>query len=78
MTGLGHHQEALNYLAKTSQLKGQIAAAIPVMVRARNSAGYDATPIVNESAVASAIDWAERLLAETEGWLSIHHPPALK
>ena len=36
------------------------------MVKARNSIRYDAEPIINEAAVASAIEWADRVLAETE------------
>jgi hypothetical protein len=78
MTGPGHHVEALKYLAKTLHLKGQTAAAIPAMVQARNNVRYDAVPLVNEQAVASAIAWAERVLAETEGWLQINQPLALK
>lgn len=76
--GLGHHQEALVYLAKTLSLKGKVVEAIPVMVRARNSARYDAAPIVNEQALLSAIEWAERVLAETENWVQAHQPLALK
>lgn len=78
MTGQGHHLEALKYLAKTLGLKGSTAAAIPAMVQARNSVRYDAVPLVNEQAVVSAIAWAERVLAETEGWLQSHHALVLK
>ena len=48
LTGQGHHREALDFLTKSLRLKGQAAAAIPVMIRARNSTRYDAEPIINE------------------------------
>jgi hypothetical protein len=48
------------------------------MVQARNSIRYDAAPIINEGVVASAVEWAERVLAETEGWSTQHQPLALK
>ena len=47
-------------------------------VKARNSIRYDAEPIIDEAAVASAIEWADRILAETEGWLTQQQPNALK
>lgn len=34
--------------------------------------------IVNEQALLSAIEWAERVLAETENWVQTHQPLALK
>jgi hypothetical protein len=48
------------------------------MLKARNTIRYDAEPIINEPAVASALDWAERIIAETEGWLQQNLPLALK
>ncbi|HKX40242.1 MAG TPA: hypothetical protein VJO99_03725, partial [Burkholderiaceae bacterium] len=67
LTGLGHHTEAFDFLVKTLKLRGQVAAAATAMVKARNSIRYDAEPIIDEAAVASAIEWADRILAETEG-----------
>jgi len=78
ISGMGHHQEALQYLCKTLKLKGKTAELIPVMSRSRNSSRYDALPVANEAAVASAIEWADRILAETEGWLTTNQPLALK
>lgn len=78
MTGQGHHLEALDFLVKTLKLKGAVADAAKTMVKARNSIRYDAEPIINEAAVAGAIEWADRVLAETEGWLQINEPNALK
>jgi len=65
-------------LVKALRLKGPVADAAPVMVQARNSIRYDAAPIINEGVVASAVEWAERVLAETEGWSTQHQPLALK
>lgn len=78
ISGPGHHAEALAYLVKTLKLRGQVADAATAMASARNSIRYDAEPIINEAAVASAIEWAERIQAETEGWLQANEPNALK
>jgi len=78
VVGLGHHQDAMNFMVKTLALRGQTAQAVPVMIRARNSVRYDAMPLVNEQVVTSAIDWADRILAETEAWLQANQPLALK
>ena len=78
VVGLGHHQDAMNFLVKTLALRGQTAQAVPVMIRARNSVRYDAMPLVNEQVVTSAIDWADRILAETQAWLTANQPLALK
>lgn len=78
VVGLGHHQDAMNHLVKVLALKGQTAQTVPVMIRVRNSVRYDAAPIVNESVVSSAIEWADRILAETEAWLATHQPLAMK
>jgi hypothetical protein len=48
------------------------------MVQARNASRYDAAPIITEAIVAEAVSWAERLRDETEGWLQVHQPLALK
>lgn len=76
--GAGHHVEALKRMTQTLRLKGQTAAAIPAMIHARNAARYDAEPITNEAVVQAAIDWADRIIAETEGWLQQNQPNALK
>ncbi len=78
LVGLGHHAEAMAYLVKTLQLRGPVADSVSAMVKGRNLIRYDAQPVVNEDAVTSAISWAERVLAETEGWLAEHQPNALK
>lgn len=78
ISGLGHHKAALEYLVKELGLKGQVAQAVPVMVQARNASRYDAAPIITEAIVAEAVSWAERLRDETEGWLQVHQPLALK
>ena len=46
--------------------------------KARNATRYDATPLTNEAVVVSAIEWADRILAETENWLTKNQPLALK
>lgn len=78
LAGLGHHQDAMNHLVKTLALKGQTAQTVAVMIRVRNSVRYDAAPVVNESVVSSAIEWADRILAETEAWLATQQPLAMK
>ena len=78
IAGPGHHAEALKRMAATLGLKGQTANAIPAMIQARNASRYDAEPIANEAVVQAAIAWAERIIAETEGWLQQHQPNALK
>lgn len=78
LVGQGHHMEAMAYLVKTLQLRGQNADTATVMVRFRNLIRYDAEPVIDEAAVVTAIAWAERVLAETESWLSIHQPNVLK
>lgn len=78
ITGPGHHKAALEFLMKELALKGQAAQSVPVMVQARNAFRYDAAPFVTEAFVAEALNWAERLRAETEGWLRKHQPLALK
>ena len=46
--------------------------------KVRNATRYDATPLTNEAVVVSAIEWADRILAETENWLTKNQPLALK
>lgn len=78
LEGQGHHREAMSFLVKTLGLKGKTADAAPAMTQARNATRYDATPLTDEAVVASAIAWADRILAETENWLTQHQPQALK
>ena len=78
LQGQGHHSEAMVFMVKTLKLKGQVADAASGMLKARNTIRYDAEPIINEAAVASALEWAERITAETEGWLQQNQPLALK
>lgn len=78
LEGQGHHQEAMAYMVKTLNLRGKVADAAPVMAKARNANRYDAIPLSNEGVVKSAIEWADRILAETEGWLTKNQPLALK
>lgn len=78
LEGQGHHREAMSFLVKTPGLKGKTADAAPAMTQARNATRYDAIPLTNEAVVASAIEWADRILAETENWLTKNQPLALK
>lgn len=78
ITGAGHHVETPKRMSHTLALKGQTAEVIPAMIQARNAARYDAEPVANEAVVEAAIEWADRILAETEGWLQQHQPNALK
>lgn len=68
----------MSFLMKTLGLKGKIADESIVMAQARNATRYDAIPLTNEALVASAIQWADRVLAETENWLTKNQPLALK
>lgn len=76
--GNGHHREAFDFFFKTTGLKGKTSADAPGMVAARNSLRYDAISMVDEAIVARGIEWAERVLAETETWLQLNQPMALK
>ena len=76
--GEGHHREAMDYMVNTLRLKGNTAAAIPVLTRARHDGRYDGRSNVNEQVVAEGIKWAQRVLAETEQWFSVHNALALK
>ena len=76
--GKGHHREAFDFFFQTTGLKGRTAADTPGMVAARNSLRYDAISMVDEVFVARGIEWAERVLAETENWLQANQPLGLK
>jgi hypothetical protein len=78
LEGRAHHREALEFFFKTTGVKGKTASDTPGMVGARNAIRYDAAPMVDEAFVARGIEWAERILAETENWLQTHQPLALK
>lgn len=78
LVGQGHHKDAMLYLTKTLGLRGQVCENATAMVRIRNLIQYDAEPVVDEATVATAVSWAERIFAETEGWLTTHLPNALK
>lgn len=78
LKGQGHHLEAMDYLVKTLQLRGDNAQAGKVFVQARNANRYDGASNLNEMAVASALKWADRVHAETEGWFAKNLPLALK
>lgn len=73
-----HHQVAFDFLFKKLQLKGSTVSDAKAIMLARHAVRYDAAPLNDETAVTRAIAWAERLLAETEGWLSRNEPRALK
>ena len=78
VTAQNHHQVTMEFLIATLKLKGNVAAESKAMVHARNAVRYDATPLNNEHAVIRAIEWADRILAETEGWLQTNQPLALR
>lgn len=73
-----HHQTAFNFFFSTLKLKGKVVAEAKAITLARHAVRYDAAPLNDEQAVVRAITWADRLLAETEGWLGSHEPRALK
>ena len=73
-----HHQVAFDFLFSTLKLKGNVVAEAKAIMMARHAVRYDAAPLNDEQAVARAIAWADRLLAETEGWLATNEPRALK
>ena len=73
-----HHQTAFDFFFSTLKLKGNVVAQAKAIMAARHAVRYDAAPLNDEEAVAQAIAWADRLLAEAEGWLASHEPRALK
>lgn len=73
-----HHQAAFDFFFGTLKLKGNVVAEAKAIMLARHAVRYDAAPLSDEQAVARAIAWADRLIAETEGWLATHEPRALK
>ncbi len=73
-----HHQIAFDFFFSTLKLKGSSVTDAKAIMMARHAVRYDAAPLNDEQAVARAIAWADRLLAETEGWLTSHEPRALK
>lgn len=61
-----HHQVAFDFFFKTLKLKGSMVTEAKTIMLARHAVRYDAAPLNDEQAVARAIAWADRLLAETE------------
>lgn len=78
LKGQGSRLEAMEFLAKTLQLRGNNAATAKVFVPARNANRYDDAPNLNEMAVALALKWADRVHAETESWFQKNLPLSLK
>ena len=73
-----HHQVAFDFFFSTLKLKGNVVAEAKAIMLARHAVRYDAAPLNDEQAVARAIAWADRLIAETETWLASNEPRALK
>jgi hypothetical protein len=73
-----HHQVAFDFFFSTLKLKGSTTTEAKTIMLARHAMRYDAAPFNDEPTVARAIAWADRLLAETEGWLTVNEPRALK
>jgi len=78
VSGLGHHKEAMSRMTATLKFRGENASLALAMVSARNSLRYDAAPFSDESTVAQAFSWAQRVLDETETWLQTNSPLVLK
>lgn len=73
--GEGHHIETITQLVETLGLKGNSAAEARAMCQARNDVTYKGRiHIADEAFVVRAIQWAERLVNETEGWIRKNHP----
>lgn len=73
-----HHQVAFDFFFKTLKLKGSTVTEAKTIMQARHAVRYDAMPLNDEQAVVRAIAWADRLLAETQAWLTANEPRALK
>ena len=69
---------AFDFFFSTLKLKGNVVAEAKAIMLARHAVRYDAAPLNDEQAVARAIAWADRLIAETEAWLVSNEPRALK
>jgi hypothetical protein len=71
-------QVAFDFFFSTLKLKGNTVTGAKTIMLARHAMRYDAAPFNDEATVARAIAWADGLLAETEGWLTVNEPRALK
>jgi hypothetical protein len=73
--GEGHHLETLTQLVEVLGLKGSAAAEVRAMCQARNDVTYKGRmQIADEALVLRTIQWAERILNETEGWVRKNQP----
>jgi hypothetical protein len=71
-----HQQVAFDFFFKTLKLKGSTVTDAKAIMLMHHAVRYDAAPLNDEQAVIRAIAWADRLLAEAEGWLTVNEPRA--
>lgn len=69
----GHHQMAIQSLPLTMQVAKETVIVLDALRKQRNLNDYEGDPIA-DSALATCLNEAERLLAHTQQWLATHHP----
>lgn len=76
--GDGHHVETITQLITTLGLKGSAAAEVLAVCQARNDVTYKGRmQVADEAMVTRTIQWAQRLVNETESWIKRNHPSVL-
>jgi hypothetical protein len=73
----GHHQTVVQSLPKTLGLTGARVAVLDALRHKRNRSDCSGAPI-DAASLATCIAEAERLLGETERWLSTNHAGLLQ
>lgn len=69
----GHHITAIQSLPLTMQISSDTVIVLDALRKQRNLNDYAGDPIA-ESALATCLDEAAKLLAHTRQWLATHHP----
>jgi len=69
----GHHQTALQTLPKTMDVPAATVIVLDALRKQRNLNDYEGDP-VSDAALATCLDEATKLLAQTRHWLATEHP----
>jgi hypothetical protein len=69
----GHHQTAIQSLPKTLGTANQTVIVLDALRKQRNVNDYEGDPI-SDAALATCLDEAEKLLTQTQNWLSVEYP----
>ena len=69
----GHHMTAIQSLPLTMQISSDTVIVLDALRKQRNINDYEGDPIA-DSALATCIEEAEKLLTHTRQWLAEHHP----